>query len=469
MSELDKSSSTATAGPTQALSEFVATVRSDAIPSAVMERSRYQLLDTIGCAIFGAQLPASRIATTTLAHGSADESVIWGTRERATADVAALINGTAIQGFELDDFHPIGPLHVGACVVPSVVAYAESLGHVDGTHLLEAIVVGQEVGPRVSVAMGGMKLLERGWHNGSVYAPIASAAACAKLADLTCSQIENAIGVAASTASGLMGAQFEGMIKRMHHGIAARNGFIAVQLARNGFTGIKQVLEREYGGYAATFLGNVPVDFDRPFRDLGSNWYVPSMEAKKYAAMGGFHSMIELAFELRESAGLDPKTVRRVIVKVPPWLYARNFKLERPPTSIGAQMNLAYTLAVAFLDGDVFVDQYADDRLNSDDVWDFMSRVYVTLDSELDPAHAGGHFAAEISIEDSDGNWRSVRAGNPKSPSSQQMTTGEIEAKFFRLTESVLPTVRQRALRDVVLGLGIDSSSSADLCDLLVP
>jgi aconitate decarboxylase len=65
--------------------------------------------------------------------------------------------------------------------------------------------------------------------------------------------MEDALGIACTQACGLMSAQFESEVKRMHHGFAARNGFLAAFLAKGEYVGIKKVLERSYGGYLAMF------------------------------------------------------------------------------------------------------------------------------------------------------------------------------------------------------------------------
>lgn len=49
-----------------------------------------------------------------------------------------------------------------------------------------------------------------------------------------------------------MSAQFESMVKRMQHGFVARNGLFAELMAREGYIGIKQVLERLYRGFLST-------------------------------------------------------------------------------------------------------------------------------------------------------------------------------------------------------------------------
>ena len=46
-------------------------------------------------------------------------------RSRLSAPHAALVNGTLVQGFELDDVHRQGVLHVGAVTLPPLFAVTE--------------------------------------------------------------------------------------------------------------------------------------------------------------------------------------------------------------------------------------------------------------------------------------------------------------------------------------------------------
>ena len=140
---------------------------------------------------------------------------------------AALLNGTFIQGFELDDYHPYGPLHSEACVLPAVLGTAEKIGGIDGKCLLESAALGFEIGPRIGMAMGGLQLVTRGWHCGAIYGVLGAVAGAGKIRQLNEDQFEDAIGTAATQACGLMSAQFEAMVKRMHSGMAARSGVLA--------------------------------------------------------------------------------------------------------------------------------------------------------------------------------------------------------------------------------------------------
>ena len=99
-------------GPTGQLCDWLAGFALDDAPGSARERARLLTLDGIGCAIVGAQLPWSRTAVGIVRkfEGTGDRTIVgWGAKTSAPG--AALLNGTFIQGFELDDFHPLGPLH----------------------------------------------------------------------------------------------------------------------------------------------------------------------------------------------------------------------------------------------------------------------------------------------------------------------------------------------------------------------
>ena len=84
------------------------------------------MLDSLGCGIYAAELEWSRILIDTLsAVDTSSGCGVWGTSQRLSAPHAALVNGTLIQGFEIDDVFHRGPIHVGAVTLPALIAVAE--------------------------------------------------------------------------------------------------------------------------------------------------------------------------------------------------------------------------------------------------------------------------------------------------------------------------------------------------------
>src|SRR5205814_3734316 len=109
---------------TRGLAQFISTLTYEQIPTEVRERLKLLILDSLGCALYGADLEWCRILRRTVADKD-DSCAVWGTKERMSAPHAALVNGTQVQSFELDDVHRAGVLHVGAVVLPALIAIAE--------------------------------------------------------------------------------------------------------------------------------------------------------------------------------------------------------------------------------------------------------------------------------------------------------------------------------------------------------
>ncbi len=152
---------------TSGVAEFVSELQIEAIPAEVRERIKLLMLDSLGCAIYGASLPWSRILQDVLAAtDTSDSAGVWGTERRLSAPHAALVNGAQTQGFELDDVHRQGVMHVGAVTLPALFAIAEARPGMSGAELLTAAVAGYEVGPRVGICMG-QEHIGQGWHSGA--------------------------------------------------------------------------------------------------------------------------------------------------------------------------------------------------------------------------------------------------------------------------------------------------------------
>src|SRR5688500_2086613 len=140
--------------PTRELIEFLAALTPERIPESALDSAKWCLLDTLGCALFGAPEPWSQImAAEMLAEGSKGGSTIVGQSRTVAAPAAALCNGTAAHGFELDDHLDEAIVHPGAIIVSAALAAAEA-ADASGSRLLLGIVAGYEMSIRLGLAMG---------------------------------------------------------------------------------------------------------------------------------------------------------------------------------------------------------------------------------------------------------------------------------------------------------------------------
>src|SRR5580693_5101571 len=293
--------STDPAGPTGRLATWLADVTLEDVPASVREHAKHLLLDGVACALVGAQLPVSRKgveAITALDDAGSAQLIGWDGRS-TSAPSAAMLNSSFIQGFELDDYHPLAPLHSNSLVIPAMLAAAPHVRRVSGSRFLFGAILGYETGPRAGQALHGLEMISRGWHSGVVFGTHSAAAAAGALYGLDAAGFEDALGMAGTQSCGLMSAQFESMVKRMQHGFASRAGLTAAALAAAGYVGIKRVFERDYGGWLAVFGECHHPDPGKIYAGLGTVWETDRIAVKAYAAMGLLHAAIEAALQLR--------------------------------------------------------------------------------------------------------------------------------------------------------------------------
>jgi 2-methylcitrate dehydratase PrpD len=456
------------AGPTGQLADWLHRLTLDSVPRDVQARAKHLILDGVACALVGAQLPWSRTAVETILRfeGKGDSTIMgWG--RTASAPVACLLNGTFIQGFELDDFHPLGPLHSASVVVPALLACAEELDHVSGAAFLRGAIAGFEVGPRVGMALHGAQMLSRGWHSGSVFGTHAAAAAAGVLLELDAARFEDALGLAGTQSAGLMAAQFEAMCKRMHHGFSARNGLYAALLAAGGYTGIKRVFERDYGGFLSVFGEGHSPDAGKIVAGLGQRWETQRIAVKPYAAMGALHAPLDAVFDIMARRPLKSGEIERIDIDMSHAAYHHGWwRLERPLTPIAAQMNVGYAVAVAILDGAAMVQQFSPQRIDSDDVWDLIPRIEAHHDPAFDKEGSSVR-KTRMTIRLKDGSTLQHVVEVARTIAAP-LSNEQIVAKYRTLTDGIVEPGRQADIAERILALET-LKDTADLTRLLAP
>ncbi len=459
------------AGPTGRLATWLAATSLNDVPTSVREHAKHLMLDGVGCALVGAQLPVSRKGVegvTALDDAGSAALIGWGGRT-TSAPSAAMLNSSFIQGFELDDYHPLAPLHANSLVLPAMLAAAPHIGTVSGDRFLLGAILGYETGPRVGLALGGLDMISRGWHSGVVFGPLAAAASAGTLYGLDAAGFEDALGIGATQSGGLMSAQFESMVKRMQHGFASRDGLTAAALAASGYVGIKRVFERKFGGWLSTF-GDCHKTFPSEiYAGLGTIWQTQVYSIKPYAAMGLLHAAIDAALELRSEDKVSADQIQHIEIDMPEAGYQHGgWKAVRPLQPIGAQMSVAYTVAVAILDGAVLIDQFSEKRINADDVWNLIDRTDVHHEASYDKLPVEDRLTTRVRLTLKDGSTVEKVVAHPRGTGDRQLSDADIVNKYRSLTRAVISPARQTAIEDTVLNLDAVEDIS-DLTALLTP
>ena len=282
---------------TPELGAWVSGLNLSSLPASVATHIKLCVLDSIGCGLFGAMQPWGRIAgDVAVSFSSGGPSSLFGRQEKVSPPDAALANGTAIHGFELDDAHVSSSFHPGAVTLPAGLAVAETQT-ASGAELLVALAAGYEVGIRVGIC-AGVSHSTSGYHVTGTVGAIGAAAAAARLLRLGPKQTAHALAIGATQAAGLYGARTGAMTKRFHAGRASQSGVTAAYLARQGFTGSLDALEAPFGGFLSTLRGQF--DASTILADLGSHWETERVGLKPYAACASAHTTVDGVRELRK-------------------------------------------------------------------------------------------------------------------------------------------------------------------------
>jgi aconitate decarboxylase len=439
---------------TRRIAEFASRVSYDQIPQDVRERLKRLILDSLGCAIYGAQLEWCRILRQTLEHlDETREAAIWGTNRRLSAPHAALINGTQVQGFELDDVHREGILHVGAVTLPALVALAETHARLSGQDFIAAAFAGYEVGPRVGLCMGPQHI-GQGWHSGATVGVFAAAAAGARALALDTDKTVHALGIAGTQSSGLMAAQYGAMVKRMHAGRAAQSGLYAALLAGNGFTGITDVFEAPYGGFCTTFSrAQDRFDLGALSAGLGERYETMRVSLKFYACVGSNHTTLDALRDIRKRHPFTAADIDRIIVHGSQVTVDHAGWAYRPEGLTAAQLNLPFCAATLILTGDAFVDQFTPDCVTDRARIELSRKVQVIHDPAITALGAAHRHRVRVEVHFRDGAVEYEGRDAPRGSEQDFASDAQIIAKFRKLTRAALAEQQQDALIETVLGL----------------
>jgi 2-methylcitrate dehydratase PrpD len=437
-----------TTSASRTLIEFIQGLSFEALPAAALENARRCLVDTLGCALFGShQTWARLLLQQAREEGGPGLCTVLGSPVALPGPAAALCNGTAAHGFELDDVLDAAVVHPGAIVIPAALAAAETCG-ASGKQLLTGIVAGYEVMQRVGLAMG-KEPMHRGFHKTALVGPVGAAAAAGIVMRLSVDHLSAAIGLACSTASGIKSfaaGEGGGMVKRLHAGHASANGVRMAQLAARGFTAPPRAIDGPYG--LLEVFGGEGADVSQLVSGLGSEWADSSLCMKIYPICAWIQATVQGLVALRGDAPLQATDVESVRVGVSAYA-ARNNANPEPMDTMGAQYSIPYCAATALIGDPAAPLDYGAEAVAEPARRALARRVEVFVDPEMDAAYPL-HYGARVQLMLTDGTRREAVIHDPHGVTFDPCSIEEVEQKFRRLAASTLSADRVEALRRAI-------------------
>jgi len=439
-------------GYTRRLAEFCAHLSFESLPSSVVERMQWALLDSLGI-MLGASVTdmGKQVADFVKDLQDREEATALGFGFKSSTRNAAFLNGTLSDVLELQDGYWNGPVHPSSVVIPSALAVAE-YSNKSGRDFLLSIVVGYEVTNRVSQVMHPSHS-KRGFAPTGTAGTIGAAAAVGKLLGFDPDQMFNAIGIAGfilpvSPVENWYGGY---TIKPVNSGAAAKVGIEAAMLAQKGFTACSLEGDPESNRGFCVIVSDHP-NFGKMTEGLGEKYTIHEVYVKPYACCRSNHGPIEIVLDLARHHSLRPSDVEAILIKTDGDTASIQGQIRTDPKSDPGRClpSLSYCVAVALMDGQVGPEQFSPERIKDPKVHQLATCINVVADSEMDRLRPEKRPAiVEISLKN--GLKVSGRVDYPKGDSQNPMSGRELLEKFEGLAYHVLSEEKVKRVISVVL------------------
>jgi 2-methylcitrate dehydratase len=405
------------------------------LPQEVIGRAKHIVLDTVGCALGGAESPPAKIARAAASEiTSAVPSTVMISGQKTSPDLAAFANGVMIRYLDFNDTYAGSPTCHPSDLLAPVLAVVDAKNG-DGKDVIVGMVLGYEV--LCGLIDAGAN--ERGgiWDQ-STYGVIAAAVAAAKLFGHTREQMTNAISLAVTSHISLEQIR-RGQIshwKGCAVANASRNAVFCAMLAGKGMTGPEEVFEGKAGFFIST-----GIRFEiRPFADSADAYRIMKARVKAFPSGYFSQSAIEAILNLRSQIA-DLDAIKEIRLQTFPAGYEVMGSGEanwRPETRESADHSLPFVMAVALMEGSVELRHYDQMYYKRPDVRALMQKIKVRIGEE--PVAAWPEVPLSIvEVELRSGKVLSTKVAYHLGHFKRLMTDEEQERKFRPLAEPLLP------------------------------
>ena len=343
------------------------------LPQAVRADALRLLGDTLAVGAAGASAPgADAILAAARAMGRGEEARLLGTSERLPAPAAAFVNGYRVHCLEWDAVHEPAVVHALSTVVAALGAAIDRRGGCDPEEALVALAVGVDIAAGLGLAADSPLTFFRPATAGVIGAALA-------VARIDGAPLDDALGLAFSSAAGTMQAHVEGLATLPFQiANAARAAVTASDLARAGFPGPKDPLEGQFGYFRLFDSG----DLARYTSGLGKVWRIAEVSVKPFPSGRASHAMIGAILE----GGLTTDDVEALEMYVPRLVHrliGRPYRADMPPAY--ARLCGHLLAALALTDGTIDPRRFTPETFADPAIADLAGRIAIRVDDNPDP------------------------------------------------------------------------------------
>ena len=418
--------------PSQELANFASQLSIGDVPKEVIDRSEDLLVDWFGSAIAGKGSRPVEIMTKfaqsmggfNAANPGTAEILI--TRTSSSPFLAALANAAASHVAEQDDVHNGSVFHPATIVFPATLATAQSIG-ASGEDLLQASIVGYEVGIRVGEFLGRSHY--KTFHTTGTAGTLAAAAAVGRLLKLSPTQMLHAFGSAGTQSAGLWEFLRDAAdSKQLHTAHASSTGLMSAYIAQAGFTGAQHILEGKQGLAAGM---SSDADLSKLTDRLGSRWTTAETSFKYHASCRHTHPAADALLQVMTANQLTPQDIAKVETLVHQGAIDVLGPVTDPATVHQSKFSMGTVLALVAHYQFAGLQEF-DRHFHDAAICNFRDRVTMVLDPEVDSAYPQ-RWIGKVKVHLHNGTILEGRVDEPKGDPGNTLSRTEITDKAMRL------------------------------------
>jgi 2-methylcitrate dehydratase PrpD len=429
------------------LSTYMSEAASSKLPAEAVEKAKQHILDTFAAMISGADLPPGRVALNfAKAHMGEKVATVAASSFVCGAIEAAMANGMLAHSDETDDSHALSHCHPGCAMVPAALAAGEQFG-IDGARFLRAVTLGYDVGPRVTMTLGGLPYqMESHRSTHSVASTFGAAAAAACAAGLNAQQMRWVLDYASQQASGIVAWQRDtDHIEKslVFAGMPARNGVSAALLIQLGGTGVDDVFsgaDNFLMAYAPKADPGVLID------KLGQRFEVTQTNIKKWTVGSPIQAPLDALVNIRKRHPFEADQVQKVVIRLATSEAKTVNNREMPDIS------LQHMVAVMLTDKTAsFASAHDKARMKEEGILRQRAKVELVPDEYLEKQYPKRESIVEVTF--SDGKKETERVDAVRGTIDNPMTREEVVEKSRDLMTPVLGAAVCAKLIETVLNI----------------
>ena len=401
------------------------------IPEEVKNKLQIVVMDSLGLMASAKNEPYVQSLIEALQENG--NCSLIGHNKKLTPFNATIINGTAVHGEDFDDTFEGTPVHVGAVMVPAMLATIQEK-KLSGVEFLKGLAIGSELICRLAL-VAPTAVHRQGFHPTAIFGAFGSSVGISSIIGNKPNQISSALGIVGSMASGIIEYLAEGTsTKRLHPGWAAGCGWQSANFAKSGFIGPRTVFEGTHGVFNSFATKNIQPDFTHITDKLGDRWECSNLAIKPYACGTMAQPFIDCAIKIKDKI-TNFNQIEKVVAQVGEGTVHRLWEpikeKQSPSSPYGAKFSVPYCIAVGLIDGVAGLKQFTEKRLKDPEI----TKLSQKINYEINPNDEyPKNYSGDISIFMKNGDVLSAKQdclrGGRKAPLSFEEAVDKFHANL---------------------------------------